>query len=127
MAVMEMVRMEMVEMKMVEMRIQMKMVEAIAFKHTPADLARLDVFEERIKHSRTLSNQEQEEESIESKIFRNSYQEVNFYSEKGLEASNKGRKNFLWSDIKVPWSNKRPLENKELNAIIGAWFTLWRD
>nr|GEZ08775.1 ulp1 protease family, C-terminal catalytic domain-containing protein [Tanacetum cinerariifolium] len=28
---------------------------------------------------------------------------------------------------KVPWSNERPLENKELNAIIGAWFTLWRD
>ncbi|GJW99815.1 hypothetical protein Tco_0183729 [Tanacetum coccineum] len=27
----------------------------------------------------------------------------------------------------VPWSNQRPLENKELNAIIGAWFTLWRD
>nr|GEY44975.1 ulp1 protease family, C-terminal catalytic domain-containing protein [Tanacetum cinerariifolium] len=24
----------------------------------------------------------------------------------------------------VPWSNERPLENKELNAIIGAWFTL---
>ncbi|GJR11467.1 retrovirus-related pol polyprotein from transposon TNT 1-94 [Tanacetum coccineum] len=27
----------------------------------------------------------------------------------------------------VPWSNERPLDNKELNAIIGAWFTLWRD
>ncbi|GJZ67714.1 ulp1 protease family, C-terminal catalytic domain-containing protein [Tanacetum coccineum] len=27
----------------------------------------------------------------------------------------------------VPWSNERPLENKEFNAIIGAWFTLWRD
>ncbi|GJT56177.1 pyrophosphate--fructose 6-phosphate 1-phosphotransferase subunit alpha [Tanacetum coccineum] len=27
----------------------------------------------------------------------------------------------------VPWSNERPLENKELNAIIGAWFTLWRN
>ncbi|GKA34760.1 beta carbonic anhydrase 5, chloroplastic isoform X2 [Tanacetum coccineum] len=27
----------------------------------------------------------------------------------------------------VPWSNERSLENKELNAIIGAWFTLWRD
>nr|GEX07816.1 hypothetical protein [Tanacetum cinerariifolium] len=27
----------------------------------------------------------------------------------------------------VPWSNERPLENKELNAIIGDWFTLWRD
>ncbi|GJT52691.1 putative reverse transcriptase domain-containing protein [Tanacetum coccineum] len=27
----------------------------------------------------------------------------------------------------VPWSNERLLENKELNAIIGAWFTLWRD
>ncbi|GKA94169.1 hypothetical protein Tco_0816155 [Tanacetum coccineum] len=27
----------------------------------------------------------------------------------------------------VPWSNERPLENKELNAIIGAWFTLWLD
>nr|GEU52939.1 replication protein A 70 kDa DNA-binding subunit C-like [Tanacetum cinerariifolium] len=24
----------------------------------------------------------------------------------------------------VPWSNERPLENKELNAVIGAWFTL---
>nr|GEW38040.1 hypothetical protein [Tanacetum cinerariifolium] len=35
------------------------------------------------------------------KIFRNSYQEANLYSEKALEASNKGRKNFLWSDIKV--------------------------
>ncbi|GJX04018.1 probable alpha-mannosidase [Tanacetum coccineum] len=29
--------------------------------------------------------------------------------------------------LAVPWSNERPLENKELNAIIGAWFTLWRD
>ncbi|GJZ54168.1 hypothetical protein Tco_0609053 [Tanacetum coccineum] len=28
---------------------------------------------------------------------------------------------------KVPWSNERLLENKELNAIIGVWFTLWRD
>ncbi|GJT17673.1 hypothetical protein Tco_0876379 [Tanacetum coccineum] len=28
---------------------------------------------------------------------------------------------------KVPWTNERPLENRELNAIIGAWFTLWRD
>nr|GEW77592.1 RNA-binding protein 34 [Tanacetum cinerariifolium] len=28
---------------------------------------------------------------------------------------------------RVPWSNERPLENKELNTIIGAWFTLWRD
>ncbi|GJY94368.1 beta carbonic anhydrase 5, chloroplastic isoform X2 [Tanacetum coccineum] len=27
----------------------------------------------------------------------------------------------------VRWSNERPLKNKELNAIIGAWFTLWRD
>ncbi|GKB42103.1 putative DUF21 domain-containing protein, chloroplastic, partial [Tanacetum coccineum] len=27
----------------------------------------------------------------------------------------------------VPWSNERPLKNKELNAIIGVWFTLWRD
>nr|GEZ05269.1 uncharacterized mitochondrial protein AtMg00810-like [Tanacetum cinerariifolium] len=27
----------------------------------------------------------------------------------------------------VPWSNERSLENKELNAIIIAWFTLWRD
>ncbi|GKA42430.1 pescadillo [Tanacetum coccineum] len=27
----------------------------------------------------------------------------------------------------IPWSNERPLEKKELNAIIGAWFTLWRD
>ncbi|GJZ60578.1 hypothetical protein Tco_0616394 [Tanacetum coccineum] len=24
----------------------------------------------------------------------------------------------------VPWSNERPLENKELNAIIGAWDAL---
>ncbi|GKB87976.1 hypothetical protein Tco_0960248 [Tanacetum coccineum] len=29
--------------------------------------------------------------------------------------------------IGVPWSNERPLENKELNGIIGAWFTLWQD
>ncbi|GJX55002.1 phospholipase-like protein [Tanacetum coccineum] len=29
--------------------------------------------------------------------------------------------------IPVAWTNERPLENKELNAIIGAWFTLWRD
>ncbi|GJZ51459.1 hypothetical protein Tco_0605974 [Tanacetum coccineum] len=29
--------------------------------------------------------------------------------------------------VQVPWSNERPLENKELNAIIGAWFTLWPD
>ncbi|GKE36331.1 hypothetical protein Tco_1459736, partial [Tanacetum coccineum] len=27
----------------------------------------------------------------------------------------------------VSWSNERPLGNKELNAIIGAWFTLWGD
>ncbi|GJV32712.1 PRA1 family protein A1-like protein [Tanacetum coccineum] len=27
----------------------------------------------------------------------------------------------------VPWTNERPLENKELNTIIGTWFTLWRD
>ncbi|GJX16596.1 hypothetical protein Tco_0217428 [Tanacetum coccineum] len=27
----------------------------------------------------------------------------------------------------VPWSNERPSENKELNTIIGTWFTLWRD
>ncbi|GJS26962.1 hypothetical protein Tco_0487582 [Tanacetum coccineum] len=27
----------------------------------------------------------------------------------------------------VPWSNELPLEKKELNAIIGTWFTLWRD
>ncbi|GJR83209.1 DEAD-box ATP-dependent RNA helicase 53, mitochondrial-like protein [Tanacetum coccineum] len=33
----------------------------------------------------------------------------------------------LSSLLEVSWSNKRPLENKELNAIIGAWFTLWRD
>ncbi|GJT33751.1 STRUBBELIG-receptor family 6-like protein isoform X1 [Tanacetum coccineum] len=32
-----------------------------------------------------------------------------------------------WIGYGVPWSNERPLENKELNAIIGAWFTLWRD
>ncbi|GJS52157.1 hypothetical protein Tco_0625519 [Tanacetum coccineum] len=29
--------------------------------------------------------------------------------------------------LQVPWSNEHPLENKELNAVIGAWFTLWRD
>ncbi|GKB19535.1 hypothetical protein Tco_0853458 [Tanacetum coccineum] len=29
--------------------------------------------------------------------------------------------------LAVPWSNERSLENKELNAIIGALFTLWRD
>ncbi|GJY06851.1 hypothetical protein Tco_0373905 [Tanacetum coccineum] len=28
---------------------------------------------------------------------------------------------------KVSWTNEGLLENKELNAIIGAWFTLWRD
>nr|GEX82686.1 homeobox protein knotted-1-like LET6 isoform X1 [Tanacetum cinerariifolium] len=39
----------------------------------------------------------------------------------------KEEKNFLWSNIKVPWSNEHPLENKELNAIIIAWVTLWRD
>ncbi|GJW16376.1 ABC transporter C family member 12-like protein [Tanacetum coccineum] len=33
----------------------------------------------------------------------------------------------LMFPVQVPWSNERPLENKELNAIIGAWFTLWRD
>ncbi|GJR80281.1 hypothetical protein Tco_0151066 [Tanacetum coccineum] len=27
----------------------------------------------------------------------------------------------------VPWINELPLENKELNTIIGAWFTLWRE
>ncbi|GJR57043.1 hypothetical protein Tco_1499205 [Tanacetum coccineum] len=35
-------------------------------------------------------------------------------------------KHFCIQD-QVPWSNERLLENKELNAIIGAWFTLWRD
>ncbi|GJR08225.1 ABC transporter C family member 12-like protein, partial [Tanacetum coccineum] len=30
----------------------------------------------------------------------------------------------LMFPVQVPWSNERPLENKELNAIIGAWFTL---
>nr|GEU85158.1 ulp1 protease family, C-terminal catalytic domain-containing protein [Tanacetum cinerariifolium] len=29
--------------------------------------------------------------------------------------------------LEVPWSNEHSLENKELNAIIGAWFTLWQD
>ncbi|GKC57256.1 probable methionine--tRNA ligase [Tanacetum coccineum] len=29
--------------------------------------------------------------------------------------------------LQVLWSNERPLENTELNTIIGAWFTLWRD
>ncbi|GJT53975.1 hypothetical protein Tco_0989029, partial [Tanacetum coccineum] len=28
------------------------------------------------------------------------------------------------SIAEVPWTNERPLENRELNAIIGAWFTL---
>ncbi|GJU35234.1 hypothetical protein Tco_1183588 [Tanacetum coccineum] len=27
----------------------------------------------------------------------------------------------------VPWTNEHLLENRELNSIIGAWFTLWRD
>ncbi|GKC00473.1 hypothetical protein Tco_0986609 [Tanacetum coccineum] len=27
----------------------------------------------------------------------------------------------------VPWTNEHPFEKRELNAIIGAWFTLWRD
>nr|GEY67738.1 ulp1 protease family, C-terminal catalytic domain-containing protein [Tanacetum cinerariifolium] len=27
----------------------------------------------------------------------------------------------------VPWTNEHPLENRELNAVIGTWFTLWRD
>ncbi|GKC25661.1 crotonase superfamily protein [Tanacetum coccineum] len=26
----------------------------------------------------------------------------------------------------VPWNNERTLDTKELNAIIGAWFTIWR-
>ncbi|GJV42290.1 hypothetical protein Tco_1420730 [Tanacetum coccineum] len=33
----------------------------------------------------------------------------------------------IYELIQVPWTNERPLENRELNAIIGAWFTLWRD
>ncbi|GJV74109.1 hypothetical protein Tco_1494104 [Tanacetum coccineum] len=32
---------------------------------------------------------------------------------------------FCSSEALVSWTNERPLE-KELNAIIGAWFTLWR-
>ncbi|GJR63451.1 hypothetical protein Tco_1505613 [Tanacetum coccineum] len=28
---------------------------------------------------------------------------------------------------KVPWTNERPFENRELNGIIDGWFTLWRD
>ncbi|GJY21830.1 RNA polymerase II subunit 5-mediating protein homolog isoform X1 [Tanacetum coccineum] len=31
------------------------------------------------------------------------------------------------TEAAAPWSNERSLENKELNAIIGAWFTLCRD
>nr|GEV90531.1 inactive protein kinase SELMODRAFT_444075 [Tanacetum cinerariifolium] len=27
---------------------------------------------------------------------------------------------------RVLWNNERPLDTKELNTIIGAWFTLWR-
>ncbi|GKA37444.1 hypothetical protein Tco_0724009 [Tanacetum coccineum] len=38
-----------------------------------------------------------------------------------------GRALFMCWFVQVSWSNERPLENKELNAIIGAWFTLWRD
>ncbi|GJW90487.1 probable acyl-[acyl-carrier-protein]--UDP-N-acetylglucosamine O-acyltransferase, mitochondrial [Tanacetum coccineum] len=34
---------------------------------------------------------------------------------------------FIGGGSVVPWTNERPLENRELNAIIGAWFTLWRD
>ncbi|GJV41368.1 hypothetical protein Tco_1419808 [Tanacetum coccineum] len=30
-------------------------------------------------------------------------------------------------NMRVPWTNERPSENRELNAIIGAWFTFWRD
>ncbi|GKF23706.1 hypothetical protein Tco_0076028, partial [Tanacetum coccineum] len=26
----------------------------------------------------------------------------------------------------IPWGEERRLENKELDAVIGAWFTLWR-
>ncbi|GKA93283.1 reverse transcriptase domain-containing protein [Tanacetum coccineum] len=33
----------------------------------------------------------------------------------------------IYELIQVPWTNERLLENRELNAIIGAWFTLWRD
>ncbi|GKB15367.1 probable acyl-[acyl-carrier-protein]--UDP-N-acetylglucosamine O-acyltransferase, mitochondrial isoform X1 [Tanacetum coccineum] len=29
--------------------------------------------------------------------------------------------------VEAPWTNERPLESRELNAFIGAWFTLWRD
>ncbi|GKD91583.1 hypothetical protein Tco_1367090, partial [Tanacetum coccineum] len=28
---------------------------------------------------------------------------------------------------KVPWCNERSLDKKELNAVVGAWFNLWRD
>ncbi|GJZ69905.1 ion channel DMI1 isoform X1 [Tanacetum coccineum] len=34
---------------------------------------------------------------------------------------------FIIRLFQVPWSNERPLEKKELNTIIGAWFTLWQD
>ncbi|GJT81278.1 ulp1 protease family, C-terminal catalytic domain-containing protein [Tanacetum coccineum] len=27
----------------------------------------------------------------------------------------------------VPWCNERSLDKKELNAVVGAWFNLWRD
>ncbi|GKC50833.1 hypothetical protein Tco_1073578, partial [Tanacetum coccineum] len=39
----------------------------------------------------------------------------------------RGEKSAVVLGCSVSWSNERPLENKELKAIIGAWFTLWRD
>ncbi|GKE09594.1 probable mitochondrial-processing peptidase subunit beta, mitochondrial [Tanacetum coccineum] len=32
----------------------------------------------------------------------------------------------IFTGSEVPWNNERTLDTKELNAIIGAWFTIWR-
>nr|GEU85909.1 ulp1 protease family, C-terminal catalytic domain-containing protein [Tanacetum cinerariifolium] len=64
--------------------------------------------EETTKHQKTMQKIDEVKQPVEKE-----------------KASN--RKSLQALEDEVPWCNERPLENKELNAIIGAWFTLWRD
>nr|GEX34485.1 hypothetical protein [Tanacetum cinerariifolium] len=50
--------------------------------------------------------------------------------DKALEETTKHQKTMQKIDEvkeRVPWSNELPLKKKDLNAIIGTWFTLWQD
>nr|GEZ15869.1 protein exportin 1A [Tanacetum cinerariifolium] len=76
---------------------------------TPKEPNKQDkALEETTKHQKTMQDIDEVKERVEKE-----------------KAAN--RKPLQDLEDEVPWSNERPLENKELNAIIGAWFTLWRD